>query len=108
MLILSTDHMEAFQPSGMFRAGGQQVDAGGLNRAVAQHVRKPDDVLADTIEGRGKQMPEIMGKYPRGLHASLSAEAFHLCPDLLSGQCSSASGKKNLAGGDFLFLRVLE
>ena len=72
--------MEAFQPSGMFRAGGQQVDAGGLNRAVAQHVREPDDVLADTIEGRGKQMPEIMGKYPRGLHASLPAEAFHLCP----------------------------
>ena len=48
---------EIFQPfylPDMFCAAGEQIDAGGVNAAVAQHIRQPDNILEILIKYYGK------------------------------------------------------
>ena len=66
-------------------SGGDQVDPGGLNGAVAQGVRQLHDVVVFPVVLHGKQVPQIVGIYLGGLHSRLTADAFHLAPDLPSG-----------------------
>ena len=68
----------------VFGAGGHQIDPGGVDGGVAQHVRQLYDVAAGPIERRGKQMAEIMGKYLGVLYPGGSTQLFQLCPDLPS------------------------
>ena len=53
---------QSVHPSGMFPAGGNQVDARRFNGAVAKHVRQFHDVLAGPVKQGGKEMPQIVGK----------------------------------------------
>ena len=91
----------------MLRARGDQVNAGGLDGAVTQHVSQLDHIPAHLIKGPGKQVPQVMGEHLAGGHPGRLAEPFHLRPDLPSGQTFSASGEKDLAGGGFLLPGVL-
>ena len=40
---------QPFQQAGVFSAGGDEVDAGGFNAAVAQHIRQFRHVPADLV-----------------------------------------------------------
>ena len=53
-------------------------------------------------------MPQIVGKYLRGIHARRFANTLHLRPDLTAAHRFSASGEKDLAGGNFLFSGVFQ
>ena len=46
----------------MFFTGGDQVDAGGFNAGVAQHVRQFHNIPAGPIKSDGEQMPQIVGE----------------------------------------------
>lgn len=46
----------------MLRAGGQQVDPGGLNGTVAQNIRQLHHVLTGPVKGPGEQVPQIVGE----------------------------------------------
>ena len=92
----------------VFLSCGHQVDTSGFNAGMAQDVRQLCNVLVDPVINRGKQMPEIMGKYLGGLHIGFLTEPLHLSPDLASPHGLSASGEKNLARGDFLLFRVFQ
>ena len=105
---VSEHQLQPFQLTPVFLSCGHQVDAGGFNAGMAQDVRQLCNVLVDPVINRGKQMPEIMGKYLGGLHIGFLTEPLHLRPDLASPHGLSASGEKNLAGGDFLFPGVLQ
>lgn len=48
----------------VFRPGGQEVDAGGLEAGMAQHIRQLHDVTAGPVKGRGEQMAKVVGKRP--------------------------------------------
>ncbi len=39
----------------MLRPGGQKIDPGGLDGAVAQHVRQLCNIPTDLVKGRGEQ-----------------------------------------------------
>ena len=109
IFILSlTDQPQPVQLPLVLRPGGEEVEAGGLDAAVAQHVRQLYNILAGPVEGRGEQVPQIVGEHLGGLHPRRPAQALHLRPDLGPGQTFSASGEKNLPGGDFLLLGVLQ
>ena len=68
----------------LFSRGFTEVNAGGFNAGMAQDVRQLCNVLVDPVINRGKQMPEIMGKYLGGLHIGFLTEPLHLSPDLAS------------------------
>ena len=91
----------------MLRAGGLEVDSGGVDRAVAQDVGQSDDIPAGPVEHRGEQVPQIVGKDLGGSHARPLTQIFHLLPDLPPAEASPAFGDKNLTGGGFLPLGVL-
>ena len=86
----------------MFRAGGHQVDAGGVDGAVSQQIRHLRDVPAGPVEHGGEQMPQVMGKdLGRGDPRRL-ADGFHFAPDLSPGDRPAAPGAEDRAGGDYL------
>ena len=76
-------------------SGGHDVDAGGVDAAVAQNVGQLGDVLFNAVEGAGEQLAEIVGKDLAGLHVGLLAQGFHLCPDIAPIQRPAASGDEN-------------
>ena len=78
--------------------GGDEIHAGGLDAGMAQHIRQLGDVLICPIIGRGAQGPQIVGKHPGSL-----AKCLHFRPDLTAAHAFSASGEKDLTGGDFVF-----
>ena len=92
----------------MLGSGGDQVDAGGLDAAVAQDVRQLGHVPADPVERPGEQVPQVVGKDLGGLHPGPGAQRLHLRPDLPAGKAAAASGEKDLAGGGLLLPGVLQ
>ena len=103
-----TEQSQPFQLPQMLRAGGQQVDPSGLDGAVTQNIRQLHYVLTGPVKGPGEQVPQIVGKDLSRRHTGGAAQPLHLRPDLCAGQPFSASGEKDLAGGDFLFPGVLQ
>ena len=58
------DHQtQSFYFSAVFRASGHDIDAGGVNAAVAENIRQLGNILLDTVKGPGKELPQIVGKY---------------------------------------------
>ena len=50
-----------FSHQDVFLAGGQQVDPGGVDGAVSQHVRQLDDVPGGPVEDGGEQVAQVVG-----------------------------------------------
>ena len=87
---------------GVLGAGGDQVNAGGVDAAVAQHVGQHGDVVAGAVKGAGKQMPQVVRVHLAGGHAGQAAKGFHLGPDLPAANAAAAFGAEDLAGGNAL------
>mgnify|MGYP006954215285 CR=1 FL=1 len=68
---------KTFQLPGVFRAGGQKIDARFVDGAVTQNVRQFYNVMGNTIEGGGKEMTQIVREYLRRLHPGFCTEFFH-------------------------------
>ena len=92
----------------MLRTGGRQINACGFDGAVAQHIGQSNNILTGPVEDRGKEVPKIVREYFSRLHSCVSAQLFHLRPDLTAAQASSASGEKDLTRSGFVFLRVFQ
>lgn len=91
----------------MLHSGRDEIDAGGFNGAVAQHVRQLSHIAAGLVKHTGEQVPQIVGEHLRRCYLRLSADGFHLRPNLFSGKPRTVSGEKYLARDNFLFFRVL-
>ena len=83
----------------MFPPGGDEVDPGGLDGAVAQHVRQLGDVSRRLVKHPGEQMPQVVGKDLAGRHPGFFAERLHLRPNLFARENFAASGPKYRPGG---------
>lgn len=97
------DQPQLIQGPGMLGAGGDEVDAGGLDAGVAQHVSQLCHIPAHPVETPGKQVAQVVGKYFLGFHVGHTAQLLHFQPDLFPGQTLAASGEKDLTGGGFIF-----
>ena len=47
----------------MLTARGQEINPRGFNRGVPQYIGQAGDVLAGPVEGRRKQVTQVMGEY---------------------------------------------
>ena len=56
------DQPQLIQGPGMLGAGGDEVDAGGLDAGVAQHVSQLCHIPAHPVETPGKQVAQVVGK----------------------------------------------
>ena len=87
--------MHFFQLPAMFVSRGDDIDAGGVDAAVAQEVRQLCDVLLNGVERAGKKLVQIMGKHlPRFYPRSLT-KPLHLRPDVAAVQRSAAFGAED-------------
>ena len=91
----------------MLCPGGNEVNAGGLDGTMTQHIGQLYYVPAYPVKGPCEQVAQVVGEDLAGSYARLFAQALHLRPNLPPGQTPSASGEENLARGDFLRLGVL-
>ena len=92
----------------MLHAGGQQVNSGGFHAGMPQNVRQFHNILVNSVVNRGKQVPQIVGEYFGRVYTRRLANTLHLRPDLTAVHGLSASGEKDLAGGDFLLSGVFQ
>ena len=92
--------------SAVFCACGHDIDACGVDTAVAQDVRQLCDILLNAIESPGKELAQIVGEYLAFLDACGLAQLLHLPPDAAAVQGFSAFAKKNRTGMDAPLLRV--
>ena len=92
----------------MFRAGGNEVDPGGLDGAVTQDVRKLCDVAGDAVEHPGEQMTQIVGVDLSRVYPRFFAHGLHLRPDLPAGQGLAFGREEQRPGGDLLLSGVFE
>ena len=97
-------HIQRF---GVFCPSRDQVDPGGFDAAVAQHIGQLGDIPAGPVKCSGEQMAQIVRVYLSGIHARRLAELLHFRPYLPSGQAVSAFGEKDFTGSDFLFFGIL-
>ena len=93
-LCKSSDQTQLVQLPEVLFSRGHEVNPGGLDAAVPQHIRQPHHVVAGAIEGPGEQTAEIVGEYFRPLHARRFAEGFHTGPDRLPGNRETVLGEK--------------
>ena len=57
------DKVQPFQLPLMFCPAAHKIDAGSIDRAVSQQISEFHNVATDTVEGRGEEVPQIVGKY---------------------------------------------
>ena len=50
----------------VFRAGGHDIDPGGVDAAVAQDICQFGDDLLNAVKSSGKQLAQIVWKYLAG------------------------------------------
>ena len=92
----------------MLRPRRDQVDAGGFDAGMAQHVGELHHVPARFIKGPGKKVPQVVGEDLPRLYPRFPAEGFHLRPDLFPRKAFAASGGEYLPGGGFLLFGVAQ
>ena len=69
----------------MLRAGGDQVDAGGLNAGMPEQVGQLCNIVADAVERTCEQVTQVVREDLCRGDARQPADRLHLRPYLLSG-----------------------
>ena len=57
-----SDKPELIQGSGTFVCGGCEIDAGGLDGGMTEHICKADDISVFLIKLNGEEMTQVVGK----------------------------------------------
>ena len=65
--------VQILHAAAVLRAGGNDIDAGRIYAWVTENVRQLCNILFNSIEHTGEQVPQIMGKYLSGLHSRMFA-----------------------------------
>lgn len=86
----------------MLSAGGDEVEPGGLDGGVAEHVGELGEIVGDFVERAGKEMPEVVRKDFAGFHVGKGAKIFHLAPDLLARKRGAIARDEERLAGDAL------
>ena len=54
---------QPLQQAGVFRAGGDEIDPGGLDATVAQHIGQFRHIPADLVKRPGEQVAQVVGEH---------------------------------------------
>ena len=82
----------------MLSAGFHDINAGGVDTAVAEQVRQFGNVMLKTVKGARKQVPEVVWINLAGRNTSFLAQSFHVAPDIAPVKGFSGSADKHRAG----------
>jgi len=84
-----------FHPTAMFRAGGNDINAGCVDTAVPENIGKLGDVLLNTVKHSCKQVPKIMRKHFVRVYICFFAQCFHFSPNVCTAHRLSVFRHKN-------------
>ena len=84
-----------FHFSAVLRAGGDDIDARGIDAAVAEDIRKLCDVLFQSVKRPREQVAQIVRKYFVGIDVGVLAHGFHLTPDIRAADGLARPRNKN-------------
>ena len=79
---ISTHQAQTIQLTYMLGPRRKQINPGGVDATVTQHIGQPHDISMCLIKSLRKQMAQVVGKHLGGFHIGGSAQLFHLSPDL--------------------------
>ena len=102
------DQIQLAYLSCMFFSCRQQINPCITDRTVAQYIRQFYDVFCCFIKHCGKKMAQVMGIYLGVLYLCISAQFFHLSPNLSSRQAFSVICQKDLTGCNPAFFHILQ
>ena len=86
----------------VFCTGRDNINSCCIDATVPENVGKLGDILFDTVENSGEQMPQIMRKYLFGFHLCFKAEVFHFPPNICATHRLARAGNENCARREFL------
>ena len=72
---------QLFDFSAVLSAGCHDINSGGVDAAVAENICQLRNILFHTVEGSGKQLPQIVREYLAGIYPGSFAQTFHLRPN---------------------------
>ena len=78
-------------------AGGEEIQARGLDRAVPKDISKANDVMGGAVIGDGKQTAQVVGKDLFRRHTGRAGKVLHHAPDLLTAEGLPAGTPKDRA-----------
>ena len=81
----------------MFCAGRDDVDPCRIDTAVPENICEFGDILFNTVEDAGEQMPQIVREYLFGIDLCFKAEVFHFSPDIRAAQRLACASDENRA-----------
>ena len=84
MAVFSAHQMEPLKALPVLLPAGDKIDPGGGNIAVAKDIRKLYHILRCAVERPREQMAQVVRKNLLRVHLRLSADRFHIRPDLFS------------------------
>ena len=97
-----------FHFSAVLRAGGDDIDARGIDAAVAEDIRKLCDVLFQPVKRPREQVAEIMRKDLFRVDVRRFAKGFHLPPDIRAADGLSRPRDKDRACCDVPFFGIAQ
>ena len=83
-------------------AGGDNINAGGVDAGMAKQVGQLGNILFQGVKGTGKQVAQVVGKHLFGVYPGGLAQAFHLSPNSGAADRLAGAGDKDGAGGNIL------
>ena len=100
--------MQALHTLAVFSAGGNDVDARGIDAAVAENVGELGDVLFRTVERPREQVAEIVRKDFAWADVRVCAKGFHLSPKIRAAERLARPRNKDCPCCDMPFLGVVQ
>lgn len=93
--LFSYNQPHMLHSSAVLVAGGNDIDSGCVDTAVAENVGKLRDILFNAVKSAGKQMAQVVRKDLVRIDSRLLAKPFHLPPDVCAAQRSARSCNEN-------------
>ena len=79
----------------MLRSGGDDINAGRIDAAVSENIRKLGNILFDAVKDTGEQVPQVMGEHLLRVDIRLRTQGFHLPPDVGAADGLTCAGHKD-------------
>lgn len=108
MYIVLCHQSQPVEHPGVLLAAGHEIDPGGIDAGMAQHVRQFYDIGALALKNAREQVPQVVREHLPRRDVRRPAGRLHLCPYLFSPQAPAASGEEYLAGGGFVFSCIVQ
>ena len=106
--LFSYNQPHMFHSFAVLAAGGNDIDSGCVDAAVAENIRQLGNVLFNAVKHPCEQMPQIMREYFLRIYPCLLAKTFHLPPDVGAADRPACSCNENCTRLYSLLRRIAE